>query len=207
MKMSKVAKMIGVDRRTIYNWVANESLKKFFSEGARNEGAREMNEQDIFVVNTINHLKKTFSSDWSDIAEQLESGYLTADLSVSAADVDTGKTPMQLFTRALELSKAHDLAVGQLAEVQNKLLHIETVHKEEIDKARQEYEDKLNEERQGYEEKLNKKEQRYEEKLGKEQQLRIKEIHEASQREGELRYKLGKLEAMLEMLKNQDDSE
>lgn len=186
MKMSKVAKMIGVDRRTIYNWVTHKSLEKFFSEDARNEGDRQLSEHDIFIANTINHLRRSITTDWNEIAEQLESGYIITDLSVGAAEVDTGKTPLQQFTRTLAIAQERDLAIKQLEVVQEKLQGIEELHKAEISEVRQQYEEKLNEE----------------------QQVRIKEIErlmrEASERESKLSRELGKLEAKLELLQDED---
>ena len=189
MKMSKVAKMIGVDRRTIYNWVTHELLSHLFSERARNEGDRDLDEQDIFVVNTINHLRQNVTTDWEEIAEKIEDGYQVTDLSIGAIEVDTGKTPLQQFTRTLAVAQERDVALKQLEEARQELEEIET----------------------RYEKKLQEVRQQYEEKLGDEQQRRREEVErlmrEASEREGKLQRELGKLEAMLEMLQDQDDDE
>ena len=189
MKMSKVAKMIGVDRRTIYNWVTHESLSHLFSEGARNEGDRELDEQDIFVINTINHLRQNVTTDWEEIAEKIEEGYQVTDLSIGATDVDTGKTPLQQFTRALAIAQERDAALKQLEEVRRELSEIETRHEQKLDEVRQ----------------------YYEEKLGEEQERRREEVERlmrvASEREGRLQRELGKLEAMLEMLQRKESDE
>jgi hypothetical protein len=204
MKMSKVAKMIGVDRSTIDNWIKRKDLEKFFSDNARNKGSRDLIEQDIFVANTINHLRKTFSSEWGEIAEELERGYLVTDLSIGAAEVDTGTTPVQQFTRSLAIAQERDLAIKQTAELQERFEAIEGVHKREVSDLRKEYEDKLDEKEQQYKGRIDEKEQlhkdelkdirkEYEKKLDEKEKNRIDEIREAS----ELKYKIGQLEAEL----------
>jgi len=189
MKMSKVAKMIGVDRRTIYNWVTHESLLHLFSEGARNEGDRELDEQDIFVVNTINHLRQNVTTDWEEIAEKIEEGYQVTELSIGATDVDTGKTPLQQFTRTLALAQERDAALKQLEEVRRELSEIEAHHEQKLDEVRQYYEEKLSEEQ--------------ERRRAEVERL----MREASEREGKLQRELGKLEAMLEMLQRKENDE
>lgn len=179
--------MVGVDRRTIYNWVTHESLEHLFSERARNEGDRELNEQDIFVVNTINHLRQNVTTDWEEIAEKIEEGYQVTDLSIGAVDVDTGKTPLQQFTRMLAIAQERDIAIKQLEEVRKELREIETHYETKFDELRQQYE----------------------KKLGEEQQRRREEVErlmrDASEREGKLQRELGKLEAMLEILKDDEE--
>ena len=183
MKMSKVAKMIGVDRRTVYNWVTHESLTHLFSEGARNKGDRELNERDIFVVNTVNHLRQNVTTDWEEIAEKIEDGYQITDLSISATDVDTGKTPLQQFTRTLSIAQERDAALEQLEEARKELQTIETRYEEKIDRLRNQYEARLEEER-----KRGRDDVEQERKRSREEMERLlREI-------AELRYEIGKLE-------------
>jgi DNA-binding ferritin-like protein len=184
MKMSKVAKMIGVDRRTIYNWVTHESLEHLFSEGAKNEGDRELSEQDIFVINTINYLRQNMTTDWDEIAERIEEGYQVTDLSIGAVDVDTGKTPLQQFTRTLAIAQERDAALKQLEEAQKELREIETRYETKLDELRDHYEAKLEEERKrGREDVIEERKQSREE-----MERLLREI-------AELRYEIGKLES------------
>lgn len=184
MKMSKVAKMIGVDRRTIYNWVTHESLEHLFSEGAKNEGDRELSEQDIFVINTINHLRQNITTDWDEIAERIEEGYQVTDLSIGAVDVDTGKTPLQQFTRTLAIAQERDAALKQLEEAQKELREIESRYETKLDELRDHYEAKLEEERKrGREDVIEERKQSREE-----MERLLREI-------AELRYEIGKLES------------
>lgn len=189
MKMSKVAKMIGVDRRTIYNWVTHEALEHLFSERARNEGDRELNEQDIFIVNTINHLRQNITTDWDEIAQKIEGGYQVTELSIGATEVDTGKTPIQQFTRMIAIAKERDTALKQLEEARAALDQIESQYEAKLDELREQYEKRL------YDEQSQRREEF--ERL----------MREASEREGKLQRELGKLEAMIDLLQKKDDDD
>ncbi|MBZ0292777.1 MAG: hypothetical protein K8L99_09480 [Anaerolineae bacterium] len=196
MKMSKVAKMIGVDRRTIYNWVTHESLEHLFSEGAKNEGDRELSEQDIFVINTINYLRQNMTTDWDEIAERIEEGYQVTDLSIGAVDVDTGKTPLQQFTRTLAIAQERDAALKQLEEAQKELREIESRYETKLDELRDHYEAKLEEERKrGREDVIEERKQSREE-----MERLLREI-------AELRYEIGKLESSTPRTKKGDASD
>jgi len=193
MKMSKVAKMIGVDRRTIYNWVTHESLSHLFSESARNEGDRELDEQDIFVVNTINHLRQNVTTDWEEIAEKIEEGYQVTDLSIGATDVDTGKTPLQQFTRALAIAQERDAALKQLEEAQKELREIEDRYETKLDQLREQYEARLEEERK-----------RAREDVEHERGRSREEMERLFREIAELRYEIGKLETSSDNPKKTD---
>jgi DNA-binding transcriptional MerR regulator len=182
MKMSKVAKMVGVDRRTIYNWVTHKSLESLFSEGARNEGDRELNESDIFVVNTINYLRQNITTDWKEIAERIEDGYQVTELSIASMDVDTGKTPLQQFTRALSIAQERDSALKQLSEAQKELKEIDGRYETKLTELRDRYEVKLDDERK---------------RSRSEMERLLREI-------AELRYEIGKLESNSPQPKDKD---
>ena len=220
MKMGKVAKMIGVDRRTIYNWVTHESLSHLFSENARNEGDRELNEQDVFIANTINYLRQNITTDWEEIAEKIEDGYQVTDLSIAAADVDTGKTPLQQFTRTLAISQERDAALKQLAEVQKELREIEDRYETRLNELREQYEERLEEERkraredveqerirarEDMEEERKRAREDIEQEHGRNYEKMERLLREGSQREGNLLREIGKLEAMLTMLQANDN--
>jgi hypothetical protein len=193
MKMSKVAKMVGVNRRTILNWVTHKSLVAFFSAEARNEGDRELDEKDIFIINTIKDLRDNTTRDWEKIAQKIHDGYLVTDLSISAVEVDTGKTPLQQFTRTLAIAQERDLVVKQLEDVQGKLEVIEEIHKKEIRDLTTAHKAELKEEQQSKIDLM---------------QASSERLHEAtkesSERENQLHNKIGQLEAELKFLKPDD---
>jgi DNA-binding transcriptional MerR regulator len=205
MKMSKVAKMVGVDRRTIYNWVTHKSLEKLFSKDARNSGKRYFNEEDIFIVNTIHHLRQNVTDNWEKIAEQIESGYIITDLSIGAVDVDTGKTPLQQFTRTLAIAQERDLAIQQLEEVQEKLEELAENHKAEIKAIESEHKVEVKTIESDHKAEIKAIESEYKAEIKEERQQSIGEIRKAAERESKLSRELGKLEAKLELLQEQHE--
>ena len=144
-KPSKAGKMIGVSRRTVLNWIDHEQLKHLFSAEARNEGSRALNENDLFIVNTINFLRDNGTRDWDEIAEQIEGGYRITDLSLAASEVDTGRTPSELFAKTLALSQERDLAIEQRDKAIKDLNSLRDQHKEELKQLREEIEDRYDE--------------------------------------------------------------
>lgn len=183
MKMGKIAKMIGVDRRTIYNWITHEALSHLFSDGAKTEGDRDLDEKDIFIINTINYLRQNITTDWDEIAEKIENGYQVTDLAIGAVDVDTGKTPLQQFTRMLAVAQERDAALKQLEEAQHELSTIEQRYEIKIDELRKQYELKIEDERKRAKEDVEIERNRSREEL----ERLLREI-------AELRYEIGKLE-------------
>lgn len=124
MKMGKVAKMIGVDRATVFNWIERPELKHLFSDDAKQGGDRELNENDIFILNTVNHMREYETKNWKEIAAKIEGGYVFHDMSLASADVDTGKTPVQQFSRTMQLSE-------QLKESEERVIELDQALKEE----------------------------------------------------------------------------
>jgi len=139
MKMSKVAKMIGLDRRTIWNWVEHEKLKHLFSEEAKNQGRRELNERDIFVINTIAHLRERGTFDWDEIARQINGGYVVTGLALGALEVDTGRTPIQQFTYAAEAKFQLEAANNQLMLLRDEMLELKLEHRNELETQRRDH--------------------------------------------------------------------
>ena len=80
MKTGKVADMLGVDQKTILNWVDRSDFEKFFSADARGKGrtmGRSFDETEIVILNTI-RVERQKNTDWTDIARLLDDGDLTA---------------------------------------------------------------------------------------------------------------------------------
>jgi len=176
MKMSKVAKMVGVDRRTIYNWVQHPSLHHLFSKAAINEGDRELDERDIFVINTIAYLREHKVTEWGEIAKRIEDGYVVTGLPVSAAEVDTGRTPLQQYTYSAETKMQLDAANKRIIQLEDMILELKVEHRDELEAERQE---------------------RSEEKE--------KLLREMGEREGKLLREIGQLEMKIQMLQKQLD--
>jgi hypothetical protein len=183
MKLAKVAKMIDADRRTVYNWVTDPMLKRFFSDSSQDEGDRELDEQDVIVANTIRFLRKDRTTTFEEIAKKLESGYRNTDLALGAVTVDTGKTPLQQFTRTLTVVQERDEAQKQLAEAERELVEAEARHGRELKELKENYEQRLDDERQQNRLTLEAERERYNNKT----ESLLREI-------AELKYEIGKLE-------------
>lgn len=138
--LSTVGKMVGVSRKTVFNWIEHPSLKHLFSEEAKNDGNRIMNENDLFITNTINFLRENGIREWDEIAEKIEDGYRVTELSLAAAEVDTGLTPAELFAKTLMMTQERDLAIKQRDEAYENLERLRQQHKEELKNQREDLE-------------------------------------------------------------------
>lgn len=91
MKSGKVAKMLGIDRRTITNWTDREEFSRFFSPEGRNLTTgfqRTYTESDVLVLNTI-RIERDRGATWDDIEHMLHNGERHLDLPPSALTVET----------------------------------------------------------------------------------------------------------------------
>src|SRR5688500_7882658 len=77
MKTGEAAKVLGVDPKTIRNWIDDARLSRFFSVSALGQDGsiqRILTDSDLLVLNTIRAMKARGTTDWNDIASYLESG-------------------------------------------------------------------------------------------------------------------------------------
>ena len=98
MKLQKAAAILGVNRRTVVNWISNDDLAQFFSVDAKRKGSPSLSEQDMLVLNTIHSLRENGVQEWSEIASRISSGEL-----VSKFPLEAVKTENQFDATALEL--------------------------------------------------------------------------------------------------------
>lgn len=129
MKTGEVAKMMGLNPKTITNWTDQEDLRVYFSEGAlRNDETstqREYSEDDILIINTI-RIHKTRKNTWKDVAKILDSGHRETELPITANLTKTISPADQVA--AMMLVKAErDTALAQL---QDANFEIERLRKE-----------------------------------------------------------------------------
>ncbi len=116
MKTGEVAKMMGLNPKTITNWTDQTDLAVFFSTGARGlDGTlsqRDYTDEDVLVINTI-RINKTRRNTWKDVAKLLAAGHrddefpVTATLAKSVTSAD--HVIMQMALRA-----ERDTALAQL---------------------------------------------------------------------------------------------
>ena len=141
--LSIVGKMVGVSRKTVFNWIEHESLKHLFSEEAKDDGNRLLNENDLFIINTINFLRENGTREWDEIAEKIETGYRITDLSIAASEVDTGLTPAELFAKTLAITQERDLVMQQRDQALAKMEELHDLYKEELKEQRARIEERF----------------------------------------------------------------
>jgi DNA-binding transcriptional MerR regulator len=116
MKTGEVAKMMGLNPKTITNWTDQEDLASFFSEEAhRSDGAnaqREYTEDDILVINTI-RVHKTRQNTWRDVAKILETGHRETELPITAS-LTKSISPADQVAAMMQIKSERDTALAQL---------------------------------------------------------------------------------------------
>lgn len=145
MRTGEIAKILGIDRATIYKWIAHPQLKQFFSREARGEGGttqRLLMESDAAVLNTIRGLRTSGNSDWGEIARMLEEGYRITEFPQNAITSDSRVIPLAQARQAAEIvamKGERDTALQQLSDLRSQLYQVQ----QELFSLRKEYEGKF----------------------------------------------------------------
>lgn len=121
MKTGKVAKVFGIDRKTVSNWTDMPQFKAYFTPEAQaiNRTQREYTEPDILVLNTIRVLRQK-GLDWDEIAAALAADERERELPPSAMLVET-TAPIAQYGRIVELQTALEAAEEQIEELQEEI--------------------------------------------------------------------------------------
>jgi DNA-binding transcriptional MerR regulator len=131
MRTGEAAKILGIDRTTIYNWVAVPLLTKFFSPAARGEdGAtqRILTESDVLVLNTIRAQRTSGNADWEEIAVMLESGYREQEFPQNAISADPRTIPLpqaEVSAKAMATVAERDAALARVDELLERVHDLE----------------------------------------------------------------------------------
>jgi uncharacterized coiled-coil protein SlyX len=145
MRTGEAAQALGLDTKTITNYISHELLQPFFSESARGRGdglERDISSSDLVVLNTIAKLRKNMArnkTDWPAIAGKLASGYRDSNLPAGAALVMRPESERALATvqernRALERVTELELALANyLATIEQLREEIAELHRERAD--------------------------------------------------------------------------
>jgi DNA-binding transcriptional MerR regulator len=182
MRTGEAAKILGVDRKTIRNWIDDYGLQKYFSLSALGEdGAiqRVLTESDLLVLNTIRAQKVAGVYDWAQIALYLETGEREREFPQNAISADPRTIPVDQAhqsARAMATVAERDAAVSRIRELLDE-----------------------NEELRAMIERLEREKDEMKEALLRE----ITRVQEPLLREiAELQRQLGKLEGQLEMYRD-----
>ena len=123
MKSGKVAKMLGLDRRTITNWTEREEFAGLFSPEARNLTSgyqRTYSESDVLTLNTI-RIERDRNTSWEDIAKMLQAGERHLDLPPSALTVETS-APVSQYGKIQAYEAKIELLEVQLDDLKQMLV-------------------------------------------------------------------------------------
>lgn len=123
MRVGIAAQSLGVDPKTINNWVDNELLAPYFSPSARGEntGRRDFTDDDLLTLNTIRVERSKMSSkdtDWQVIADVLGAGRRDRQMPPQAMTVDTGMSMIAQTERMVSTINDRDAALRRVDELE-----------------------------------------------------------------------------------------
>lgn len=140
MKTGEIAKMMGLNPKTITNWTDQEDLSVFFSEEARRSGEnaaqRDYSEEDVFVINTI-RVHKTRQNTWSDVARILYTGHRETELPITATLTKT-ISPADQVAAMMMIKAERDTALAQLQDATFEIDRLRHELKEQREEANKE---------------------------------------------------------------------
>lgn len=137
MKTGKVAKVFGIDRKTVTNWTDMPQFKKFFTSEARgiDRTQRDYIEPDLLVINTIRSLRNQ-GMNWDEIAAALNSGERERELPASAMLVET-TAPIAQYGRIVELQTALEATEEQVELLQEEVERLREELQKRVDSVRE----------------------------------------------------------------------
>lgn len=126
MRTGEASAKLGINVTTLYNWIDEPLVQKFFSEEARrlHGGAqRELNHDDWLALNTIRVLRNERNiKDWSEIAEFLESGNREDEYPSNVVKIGSRTVPVdqaQQSARAAATLAERDTALQRVDELED----------------------------------------------------------------------------------------
>jgi DNA-binding transcriptional MerR regulator len=117
MKTGKVAKLFGIDPKTVTGWV--DEFAEFFSDAAKGEGStqREYLPEDLIVLNTIK-VERVKRSETEQIRAVLASGHREVNLPPQATVIG-GDAAITVYAQMKELEVKLDLAEAEIDRLRN----------------------------------------------------------------------------------------
>jgi DNA-binding transcriptional MerR regulator len=139
MKLSEVARLLGVDPATVKSWASQEMIASFLSPGARGDSGRmqrEFTQSDADALNTIRHLKsKNRFMAWDEITEVLKNGTRITEYPQSAIDMDSRVISVQHAETGIELAKV----VAERDALRQRVNELEVERKEYVQEVKELY--------------------------------------------------------------------
>jgi DNA-binding transcriptional MerR regulator len=139
VKVGELARQLGVDRTTIYEWLKVDGVNRFLSSAARGEEnmQRFFSSEDADVINTIRHFKhQNRHMTWEEIVRQLEDGVRIQQYPSSSLRMDSRVVSVPQAEQAVELAKLQaerDAALAMVDDLRDKLSEVQR-EKDEIRK-------------------------------------------------------------------------
>jgi len=136
MRSGEAAKILGVDRNTVYNWTQNPELSHFFSPGAKMEDGsaqRILTQSDLLVLNTIRTKRGQGILDWKEIAAVLESGERVQDFPQNAISGDPRTVPLhqvEQSAKAMITTGERDQALSKVATLEAEVIRLRDVEEQ-----------------------------------------------------------------------------
>jgi len=147
MKTGEAAKIMGVDRSTLLDWINIRGLTRFFSASAAgNDGnmQRVLTESDLLVLNTIRACRSK-NMNWDDIEIVLDNGERERSFPQNAISGDPRTIPLvqaEVSAKALGTMVERDAAFARVEELTEEVRNL-SVKLSESEKARYEDREKL----------------------------------------------------------------
>ena len=199
MKTGTIARSLGIDIKTITNWLNRDEFRDFFSSSAKLETGkahREFDFNDQILLNTIRHLRhEQGEKDWEKITAQIQSGFRQTEMPDSYHTTEN-TTSMKVYTQMIEIKNQLDLIVVERDQLRT-----------ELEKERGRSQKELTEQRARSEIEFEKERIRLRSEL-KEERTRLQGELKAEREEIiDLNRQIARLEVRMEILQENDDED
>lgn len=132
MKVQEVARVFGLDPKTIRNWTDSEDFREFFSSSARGEGGlqRDYDDRDLIILNTIFSGRRR-GDGWGVIADRIRANDLEIELPASALLVQR-ELPAVQYGRMVALQIRYEELKAELEALRQKNEEMSARHQAEM---------------------------------------------------------------------------
>lgn len=138
MRTGEAARRLGVDRTTVVNWIAHETLSDLFSPEARgvDRTQRVLNDDDVALLATVHVLRtRDDITDWDMIREYLETGKresLPPLDGVSTTSTTVSRPYAEQSAKAAATVAERDTALEEIQRLRNELTTQDERHQHKV---------------------------------------------------------------------------